>query len=141
MSESEFEYRQARIEQAASCAVPNDLVRYLHRVAMDTHSLRIGLAEAVTQMFAGIAAPDEPSAGLPYPADDVEAALVEDMMGSTKQVLVADPDVAVALRHSMRLLEDAALGANLVRASLKRSDGSAARDRLAMVENQRLAST
>ncbi|MFC9654177.1 MULTISPECIES: hypothetical protein [unclassified Streptomyces] len=130
MSESSFDYRQARGEQGAACADPHDLARYMRRISMDAHSLRQGLAQAVTHVFVGAAPSDGESKELPFPANRVERALFEDSMGSVAQVLVADPVLAVALRHAMRLLEDAADAAHVVRALLERPDGGAAMDRL-----------
>lgn len=75
MSESAFEYRQARAEYAASCADSRDLTQYLARIRMDAFSLRMGLAEAVTHVFSGTAAPSEGTTELAYPADRVERAL------------------------------------------------------------------
>jgi hypothetical protein len=85
--------------------------------------------EAVSQVFAGTAPPDEGTDEPPYPADRVERALSGDIMGS-EQVLVADPAAANALRHTMRLLEDTADAAHLLRALLERPDGGAAMNRL-----------
>lgn len=130
MSESAFEYRQARAEYAASCADPSDLTQYLARIRMDAFSLRMGLAEAVTHVFRGTAAPNEGTTELPYPADRVERALFDDSMQSVKQLLVADPALAAALRHTMRLLEDAAEAADLVRVLLERPDEQTAMERL-----------
>ncbi|MFC8201735.1 hypothetical protein ACFUTV_41100 [Streptomyces sp. NPDC057298] len=130
MSESAFEYRQARAEYGASCADSRDLTRYLARISTDTQSLRLGLAEAVTHVFGGTAAPSEGTSELPYPADRVERALFDDSMQSVQQLLVADPAVATALRHAMRLLEDAAQAAYLVRVLLERPDDEAVMERL-----------
>ncbi|MER7111889.1 hypothetical protein [Streptomyces sp. NPDC000229] len=130
MSESSFEYRQARLEQGANCVSPRELTLYLRRVAMDAQSLRQGLAEAVTHVFAGAAPPSEGAGDGPYLADRVERELFEDTMGSVDRLLVADPAVANALRLSMRLLEDAADAAHVVGALLERPDGGAAMDRL-----------
>lgn len=130
MSESSFEYRQARAQQGANCVDPRDLAQYLSRLAMDAHSLRQGLAQAVTHVFTGAAPPNEGTDDLPYTEDRVEQALFEDTMGSAKQLLVADPAVATALRHAMRLLADAADAAHLVGVLLERPDGGAAMDRL-----------
>lgn len=131
MSESEFEYRQARCEQGVSCVDPVDLTRYLERVGMDAHSLRMGLADAVTHVFAGTAPPEEGTADFPYPQDRVERALFDDSMESTRKLLVADPAVAAALRHAMRLLADAADAAYLARTLLERPDTGAQMARLA----------
>ncbi|MFV8126988.1 hypothetical protein [Streptomyces syringium] len=128
MSETSFEYRQARVEQGIHCVDSRDLMQYLGRLSMDVHSLRQGLAEAVTHVFAGGPAPSG-NGELPYPADRVERALFDDRMGSGERIWVADPAVATALRHSMRLLEDAADAAHLVRVLLERPDGGAAMDR------------
>ncbi|GAA0432132.1 hypothetical protein [Streptomyces luteireticuli] len=139
MSESSFEYRQARVAQGAACNDSRDLEQYLSRVGLDVHSLRQGLTEAVTRTLAGAAPPDEGTEDLPYPQDRVERALFDDMMGSTKQILVADPAVATALRHAMRLLADVADATHLVRALLERPDGGAAASRLSSLEAERSA--
>jgi hypothetical protein len=121
MTESPFEYRQNRATQGASCASPDDLTGYLHRIAMDAHSLRHGLADAVTQVFTGALLPDEPAGGdLPYVTDRVERLLFDDLMGAG--VLVPDQNLATALRQTMRLLEEAAHATDLARALLERAD-------------------
>ncbi|MBQ0855708.1 hypothetical protein J8N05_46990 (plasmid) [Streptomyces sp. BH-SS-21] len=130
MSESAFEYRQARAEYGSTCADPRDLAHYLNRISLDAQSLRHGLAEAITHVFRGTAAPNAGTAELPYPADRVERALFDDSMQSVKQLLVADPALAASLRHTMRLLEDAAEAARLVRVLLERPDEETAMERL-----------
>ncbi|MFJ9634946.1 hypothetical protein ACIRU8_45375 [Streptomyces sp. NPDC101175] len=132
MGESSIEYRQARTEQGADCVDSQDLTRYLTRIGMDTHSLRNGLMEAVIHVYGGTAAPTGMEQELPYPADRVERALFEDAMQSTQQILVADPNLAAALRHAMRLLEDAAEAAALVRVLLERPDEEKAMQRLTL---------
>ncbi|GAA0454469.1 hypothetical protein [Streptomyces olivaceiscleroticus] len=136
MSDSSFEYRQARAAEGAECVTPQDLERYVRRVVMDAHSLRQGLAEAVTQVFAGHAPQELPSAPqFPYPPDAVEAALFDDTMGSIEGIFVADPELAAALRHAMCSLENAAEAADLVKVLLHRPDAGAAMDRLSMAQD------
>ncbi|MER7901352.1 hypothetical protein ABTX62_36205 [Streptomyces sp. NPDC096046] len=124
MTESPFEYSQNRVRQGAACADPGDLAQYLHRVSADAHSLRHGLADAVTQVFAGLLLPDEPGGDLPYLPDRVERLLFDDLMGAG--VLVPDQDLAAALRQTMRLLEEAAQATHLARALLERAGGAVA---------------
>ncbi|MEU9646985.1 hypothetical protein [Streptomyces sp. NPDC048188] len=115
MTESSFAYGQARAQQGADCADTGELAAYLLRISMDVHSLRSGLAQAVSQVFAGTAPPD-PTEDVPYPSDHVERLLFQDLMGA--EALVHDQDLATALRHAMRLLEDTACAAHLARAHL-----------------------
>ncbi|CAM5608160.1 hypothetical protein SROCM77S_00593 [Streptomyces rochei] len=117
MTESSFAYRQERAQQGADCADVAELAAYLHRIAMDAHSLRAGLAQAVSQVFAGTAPPD-PDEDSPYPADHVERLLFHDLMGA--EALVHDQTLATALRQTMRLLEDAAHATHLARAHLEK---------------------
>ncbi|MDL5205323.1 hypothetical protein [Streptomyces sp. ALI-76-A] len=117
MTESTFAYRQSRAEQGAGCVDRSDLAGYLQRTSMDVHSLRHGLADAVTQVFAG---PDQAGRDLPHLADRVERLLLDDLMGAG--VLVMDQDLATALRHTMRLLEEAAHATHLARALLERAN-------------------
>ncbi|MCX4581351.1 hypothetical protein OHB41_51325 [Streptomyces sp. NBC_01571] len=119
MTESTLDYRQNRTAQGASCTSPGDLWGYLHRIAMDAHSLRHGLADAVTQVFAGLLLPDELGGDLPYVSDRVERLLFDDLMGAG--VLVPDKNLATALRQTMRLLEEAAHATDLARALLDRA--------------------
>ncbi|MFJ1930355.1 MULTISPECIES: hypothetical protein [unclassified Streptomyces] len=117
MTESPFEYRQNRIGQGAGCTGTADLAAYLHRISMDAHSLRHGLADAVTQVFAGALLPNELGGDLPYLPDRVERLLFDDLMGAG--VLVPDQSLATALRQTLRLLEDAAQATHLARALLE----------------------
>ncbi|MFF3733384.1 hypothetical protein ACFYXM_24475 [Streptomyces sp. NPDC002476] len=91
---------------------------------MDAHSLRIGLADAITQVFAGISLPDAPGGDLPYPADRVERPLFDDLMGA--EILVPDQNLAIALRQTIRLLEQIAHATHLARALLERTDNAMA---------------
>ena len=84
---------------------------------MDAHSLRTGLAQAVSQVFTGTAPPD-PNEDSPYPADHVERLLFHALMGT--EALVHDQPLATALRQTMRLLEDAAHATHLARAHLEK---------------------
>ncbi|NEA14259.1 hypothetical protein [Streptomyces halstedii] len=119
MTESPFEYRQNRVGQGAGCTDPGDLAGYLLRVAMDAQSLRHGLANAVTQAFAGVLLADELGGDLPYLPDRVERLLFDDLMGAS--ALVPDQSLATALRQTMRLLEDAAQATHLARALLEQA--------------------
>ncbi|MGW2841802.1 hypothetical protein ACWCWD_28955 [Streptomyces sp. NPDC001493] len=112
-------YRRARDIQGAACSTPGDLSRYLAQIRMDAHSLRIGLAQAVMHMYAGAPLPDKGTAELPYPQDVVERKLLDDVMRGPAPDrgpggLVHDPALANALRHALRLLEDAVDAANIV---------------------------
>jgi hypothetical protein len=124
MTESTFEYRQNRAAEGATCADRSDLLEYMHRISMDVHSLRNGLADAVTQVFAGTLLPDGLDKDLPYLTDRVERLLFDDLMGAG--VLVADQNLAAALRQTMRLLEEAAHAAYLARATLRQVGGPVA---------------
>lgn len=115
---NQSEYAMSQVDQGANCADSGDLVRYLHRVAADAHSLRNGLSEAVSQVFAGVSPPGGLGEDLPYPADRVERLLFDDLMGA--DVLVGDPALATALRQAMRLLEDAAHATHLVCSLIER---------------------
>lgn len=55
---------------------------------------------------------------LPYPEDRLEKVLFDDLMGA--EILVDDPALATALRHTMRLLADTAEATHLVRALIQR---------------------
>ncbi|MFD3525117.1 hypothetical protein [Streptomyces sp. NPDC058653] len=115
---NECEYAMSRVDQGANCANSGDLVRYLSRVAAETHRLRNGLSAAVSQVFAGVSPPGGLGEDLPYPADRVERLLFDDLMGA--DVLVGDPALATALRQTMRLLEDAAHATHLACSLIER---------------------
>ncbi|MGW2818949.1 hypothetical protein [Streptomyces sp. NPDC001415] len=123
MTESSFECQHDRAEQGIAGADRPDLVQHLQQISWDTNRLRNALAEAVVQEFAGIALPGGLGEELPYPADRVERLLFDDVMGG--QVLVGGQAVATALRHAMRLLEEAADAASLARVLLERADNAA----------------
>ncbi|MEU4800544.1 hypothetical protein [Streptomyces sp. NPDC023327] len=110
---------QSPTAQGVNCADRSDLRRYLHRVATDAESLRRGLADAVTQVFAGVLLQDGLGGDLPYLPDRVERLLFDDLMGAN--VLVKDQNLAAALRQTMRLLEDAAQTTHIVRALLEQT--------------------
>ncbi|MCM2394406.1 hypothetical protein [Streptomyces albipurpureus] len=75
--------------------------------------------EAASRVFPGFPPPsDELGGDLPYPMDRVERALFDDVMGAG--IRITDPALATALRHTMRLLEDTADAAGLVRSLLDR---------------------
>ncbi|MEW1552186.1 hypothetical protein [Streptomyces tsukubensis] len=117
MTDSAFNYRQAHMEAGAACADARDLWLYMHRVAMDAQSLRMGVGEAVAHVFPGFTPPsDELGGDLPNPMERVERALFDDVMGAG--IRITDPALATALRHTMRLLENTADATDLVRSLL-----------------------
>ncbi|MFD3728859.1 hypothetical protein [Streptomyces sp. NPDC058671] len=136
--DEQLAYRQARDLQGAGCSTPADLKRYLAQVSMDAQSLRIGLAQAVMHVYAGVPLPDHGTAELPYPQDVLEGRLFDDVMRGPEpekgfpRALVPDPALANALRHTMRLLADTADAAHLVDALLARSKSALPQEGTAM---------
>ncbi|MER6466369.1 hypothetical protein ACWC4D_34035 [Streptomyces sp. NPDC001288] len=124
MTETLWDYKLSRAEQGAECAGRADLAAYLRRISADALSLRNGLGNAVTQVFAGTLLPDDLQGDLPFAADRVERLLFDDLMGAG--VLVQDQDLATALRQTMRLLEETGHCAHLARSLFEQARDVAA---------------